>query len=186
MDLRYALRTLARTPGFTALAVATLALGIGVTTVVFTIYGSVAFRRLPVRAAEEMVRLRWRSGGFPSDQFSWSEYQRLATITRSFATVISTSTPQTITCKLQDSVPGSSEIARVRLVSANYFDALGVTPVIGRPFGSGDRAVAIVSHDLWTRKFGADPNLYGKTLSVQGESCLIQDEPGEGTVSHTR
>jgi len=173
MDLRYALRTLARTPGFTALAVATLALGIGITTVVFTIYGSVAFRRLPVRAAEEMVRLRWRSGGFPSDQFSWSEYQRLATITRSFATVISTSTPQTIICKLQDSIPGSSEIARVRLVSANYFDALGVTPEIGRPFGSGDRAVAMVSHDFWTRKLGADPNLYGKTLSVQGVALAI-------------
>ena len=65
MDFRYAFRTLARTPGFTALAVATLALGIGITTVVFTIYSSVAFRRLPVRAADEVVRLRWRSGGSP-------------------------------------------------------------------------------------------------------------------------
>src|SRR5260370_34454425 len=180
MDLRYALRTLARTPGFTALAVATLALGIGITTVVFTIYGSVAFRRLPVRAAEEMVRLPCGSGGIPPDQFCWSEYQRLATISRSFATVISTSTPQTIICKLQDSIPGSSEIARVRLVSANYFDALGVTPEIGRPFGSGDHAVAIVSHDFWTRKLRADPDLYGKTLSVQGVAlAIVGVAPGE-------
>ncbi len=173
MDLRYALRTLAKTPGFTALAIATLALCIGITTVVFTIYGSVAFRRLPVRAAEEMIRLRWRSGGFPSDQFSWSEYQQLTRITHSFATVISTSTPQTITYTLQSSIPVSSEIARVRLVSANYFDALGVTPEIGRPFGSGDHAVAIVSHDFWTRKLRADPDLYGKTLSVQGVALAI-------------
>jgi hypothetical protein len=145
MDLRYALRTLASTPGFTAMAVATLALGIGINTVVFTTYGSVAFRQLPVRAPEEMVRLRWGSGGFPSDQFSWSEYERLATITRSLGSVIATSTPQTIVCQLPDSIVSSSEVVRVRLVSANYFDALGITPAIGRPFSSGDRAVAMLS-----------------------------------------
>ena len=78
MGLRYIFRKLSSTPGFTAMAVATLALGIGINTVVFTIYASVAFRQLPVRAPDEMVRLRWRSGGFPSDQFSWSEYERLA------------------------------------------------------------------------------------------------------------
>jgi hypothetical protein len=59
MDLRYARRTLFNSPGFTALAVATLALGIGINTVVFTVYGSVAFRQLPVHAPEEMVRFRW-------------------------------------------------------------------------------------------------------------------------------
>jgi len=90
MDLRYALRTLAKTPGFTAMAVATLALGIGINTVVFTLYGSVVFRQLPVRAPEEMVRFQWRSDAFPSDQFSWGEFQRLASITRSFAPVIAT------------------------------------------------------------------------------------------------
>ena len=166
MDLRYAIRTLATTPGFTAMAVATLALGIGINTVVFTIYGSVAFRQLPVRAPEEMVRFRWSSGGFPSDQFSWSEYERLATITRSFGPVIATSTPQMIVCKLPDSTAGSSEVVRARLVSTNYFSALGVSPHIGRPFGSGDRAVAMVSHEFWTRKLRADPEIYGKTLGV--------------------
>src|SRR5947209_17228966 len=114
MGLRYILRKLSSTPGFTAMAVATLALGIGINTVVFTIYASVAFRQLPVRAPGEMVRFGWRSGGFPSDQFSWSEYERLATILRSFGPVIATSPPQTIVCKLPGSSPGSAEVVRVR------------------------------------------------------------------------
>src|SRR5438270_13595682 len=128
MGLRYIVRTLSATPGFTAMAVATLALGIGINTVVFTIYASVAFRQLPVRAPDQMVRLRWRSGEFPSDRFSWSEYQRLARTTQSFGAIIATSTPQTIFCQLPDSIAGSAEVVRLRLVSANYFDALGITP----------------------------------------------------------
>jgi putative ABC transport system permease protein len=173
MDLRYALRTLGRTPGFTVMAIATLALGIGINTVVFTIYGAVAFRQLPVRAPEEMVRFRWSSGGGPSDQFSWAEYERLATTTRSFGPVIATSTPQIIVCKLPDSIAGSSEAVRARLVSPNYFNTLGISPDIGRPFRSGDGAVAIVSHDFWIRKLRADPEIYGKTLSVQGAVLSI-------------
>src|SRR5258708_29703756 len=109
MGFRHTIRRLARTPGFTAMAVATLALGIGINTVVFTLYGSVAFRQLPVHAPEEMVRLQWSSGGSPSQQFSWSEYEHLATITHSFGSLIATSTPQTIVCQLPDSIAGSAE-----------------------------------------------------------------------------
>src|SRR5215470_4538161 len=151
-DFRYAVRTLARTPGFTAIAIATLALCIGINTVVFTFYDSVAFRRLPVRAPEEMVRFQRSSGGFPSNQFSWSEYERLATTTSSFGSFIATSTPQTIICRLPESNPGSAEVVHVRWVSDNYFDALGIRPDIGRPFRSDDRVVAMVSYDFWQRK----------------------------------
>jgi macrolide transport system ATP-binding/permease protein len=173
MDLRYAFRTLANTPGFTALAVATLALGIGINTVVFTIYGSVAFRQLAVRAPEEIVRLGWKSAGFPSGQFAWGEYERLATSAHSFASVIATSNPQTIVCKLPDSIPAGTQVVRMRLVSTNYFEALGITPRVGRSFGGSDRAVAIVSHDFWTKKLGADPEIYGKKLSTQGVDLSI-------------
>src|ERR1035438_9484973 len=68
---------------------------------------------------------------------------------------------------------GSAEVVRVRLVSANYFDALGIAPEAGRPFRSDDRAVALVSHDFWERKLHADPEIYGKTLSVQGVALSI-------------
>jgi hypothetical protein len=151
------------------MAVATLALGIGINTVVFTIYGSVAFRQLPVRAPEEMVRFQWRSGGSAADQFSWSEYERLTARVHSFTSVIATSTPQTIVGGL----PGASEIIRARFVSPNYFGALGIQPRLGRWFGSGESAVAIVSHSFWKTKLKADPDICGKTLRVQGTGLSI-------------
>lgn len=88
------------------MALATLALGIGINTVVFTIYGSVAFRQLPVRHPAELARFQWSSAGFPSDQFSWSEYERLSATVRSFAPIIATSAPQIIVCKLPDALGG--------------------------------------------------------------------------------
>lgn len=168
MDLRYIFRTLARTPGFTAVAVATLALGIGITTVVFTIYGSVALRPLPVPSPQQMVRFGWRTGGFSSGQFSWSEYERLSKTVQSFSPVLASSTPQTIIFNLPDSKADAGDVVRVRFVSANYFDALGITPKIGRAFASGDPAVAMVSHDFWTRKLHSDPEIDGKALRLKG------------------
>jgi predicted permease len=180
MDLRYILRTLARTPGFTALAVVTLALGIGIATVVFTIYGSVTLRPLPVPAAQQMVRFGWNSGGFSSGQFSWREYERLSRTVRSFSPVLASSTPQTIICNLPDFLTGTAEVVRVRFVSANYFDALGITPKIGRVFGKGDQAVAMVSHDFWTRKLRSDPEIYGKILRVRGGVLTIAGVAPDG------
>src|SRR5947209_14013437 len=103
MDFRYAVRMLAGTPGFTALAIATLALGIGINTVVFTIYDGVAFRQLPVRSPENILRLQWRSNGSTSDQFSWHEYNRLAAASNSFESLVATSSPQTVVCQFADS-----------------------------------------------------------------------------------
>jgi predicted permease len=140
---------------------------------VFTLYSSVAFHQLPVHAPEEMVRLRWQSLGLPSDQFSWSEYERLSTITRSFGTMIASTTPQTMVCQLPDSVPASGEAARVRFVSPNYFEALGIIPEIGRPFRAGERTVAVVSHDFWSRKLHADREIYGKTILLQAVALDI-------------
>lgn len=173
MVLRHIFRRLARTPGFTVMAVATLALGIGINTVVFTLYGSVAYRQLPVHAPEEMVRFAWQSDGIPSDEFSWSEAQRLSAITRSFTSVIATSTPQTFVCRLPDSKAGSTALLRARFVSVNYFQVLGITPEIGTAFDANNRGVAIVSHEFWTRELHADPEVRGKTLNIQGVPLAI-------------
>jgi len=78
---------------------------------------------------------------FPSDQFSWSEYNRLAASTRSFRDFIAVSSPQTIVI--------GGEVVRARFVSTNYFEALGVTPVIGRAFGSADRTAVVVVRFQW-------------------------------------
>jgi hypothetical protein len=167
MDFRYALRMLARTPGFTFMAIATLALGIGINTVVFTLYNAVALKPLAVRAPGELVRLQWRTDGAQSDEFSWPEYQRLAAQNHAFAAVLATSSPQSVLCQTPESGNGT-EISQVRFVSGNYFTALGVTPAIGRAFSMDDGPAVIVSHEFWTRKLGSDPGVYSKTLTVQG------------------
>ncbi|HTU46386.1 MAG TPA: FtsX-like permease family protein [Bryobacteraceae bacterium] len=173
MSFRYLVRTLARAPGFTALATATLALGIGINTVVLTVYASVAFRPLPVHAPAEMVRLRWHTTGFNSDLFSWADYERLSKMTRSFQSLLATSAPQPVICAVSDEPANSTDIVRVRFVSSNYFDALGVSPQLGRTLTAKDGQAAIVSHDFWVTKLHSDPQVYGKALRFQGGSLSI-------------
>lgn len=166
-DLRYIRRALAKTPGFTSVAVATLALGIGLTIVVFTAYAAIQFSPLHARAPEEIVRLQWRGADRDSDQFSWSEYERFSDAAHLLAPVFATSTPQTIICKLSAPLGGHDEVVRVRFVSPNYFAALGITPEIGRPLGAGEGDSVVVSHDFWKTKLGADTSVYGKTLGFE-------------------
>jgi predicted permease len=167
------MRALRRTPGFTAIAVATLALGIGINTLVFTVYSSVAFRRLPVRAPEEMVRMERQDGGSARDQFLWSEYEWLAARTHTFVALLASSTPQTLVCTFPDAKDASVEVVKVRTVSANYFEALGIRPSIGRSFGAEERGVTVVSYEFWKRKLNGDPAIYGKTLTLQGTSLSV-------------
>jgi len=149
------------------MAISTLALGIGINTLVFTLYNSVALKPLAVRAPEEISRLQWRADGSASDLFSWTEYQRTITQSRSFASVVATSTPQTVLCQIPE-LSGAPEIVQIRLVSPNYFVALGVSPVIGRAFGESDRTGVVISHDFWIRKLYSDPAVYLRTVNVQG------------------
>src|SRR4029077_4267786 len=100
MDVRYAFRMLARTPGCTLMAVITLALGIGLNTVVFTVYESVALKPLAVRSPGDIVRVAGRYDRPPIEAFSYPEYEQLRDHSRSFTLVIATSTPQSLTCSL--------------------------------------------------------------------------------------
>src|SRR5215470_4473701 len=119
MQLRYAIRTLAKPPGFVLVAVLTLALGIGFNTVVFSVYQSVALRPLSVSRPAEIVRITGRYDGPEIDQFSYAEYERLRKGTRALASIVATSAPENLVCV----PPGSqsaAEVVRARLVSANY------------------------------------------------------------------
>src|SRR5579864_4332383 len=98
MDLRYAFRMLAKTPGFTVVALLTLALGIALNTVVFTFYESVVWKPLPVPAPGEIVRVYGRQNNAAIDQFSYSEYTHLRDTNRSFASMVATSEPQSLLC----------------------------------------------------------------------------------------
>jgi hypothetical protein len=131
MDLRYALRIFSRSPGFSAIAVFTLALGIGINTVVFTLYSSVALKPIAARAPEQLVRISSSESGRPEDLFTYSQYEQIRRQSRSFSDVIASSDPEIIAARLPQARPGESETLHARLVSGNYFSALGVTPVLG-------------------------------------------------------
>jgi len=180
MDIRYAVRMLAKTPGFTTMAVITLALGIGLNTAVFTVYESVALKPLAVRSPGEIVRIAGRYNGQPVEAFSYAEYEQLRDHSRSFASVVATSAPQTILCMLPGDKPDQAQAVPVRLVSANYFEALGVNPAIGRAFGANELAVAVVSQSFWKRRLQEDPSVVGKQLTVQGAPFVILGVAPEG------
>ncbi len=167
MPLRQILRKLAGSPAFTTVAVATLALGIGICTVVFTVYDAVAFRPLPVRSPETVVRLGWRTSVDASDLFSWTEYERLRESAGSITALVAASTPQSVLCTVPGSGASSPTLLRVRFVSANYFDALGVHMQIGRAFFPNDTAVAVASHRFWTNRFGSRRELPSAPLDFR-------------------
>src|ERR1051326_552436 len=157
MDLRYALRTLSRTPGFTIVEVLTLALGIGINTIVFTIYGAVALKPIAARAPGELVRIT-------GDQlFTFDQYQQIRRQTRSFTDVIATSEPQTIVGRM-----AQPEVFRARMVSGNYFSALGVTPRLGRELIPEDRDAVVLSYEFWAHKMQSDPSVLTRTILVNG------------------
>ena len=115
MDLRYALRMLSRSPGFTAVAILTLALGIGINTIVFTLYGAVALKPIAARAPKERVRVSGTRNGDRVDLFSYEEYDRMRGQTQSFSDVIATSDPQTIIGRMPQA-KRENEVLRARLV----------------------------------------------------------------------
>jgi predicted permease len=172
-DLRYGARMLCRNPGFTAVIATTLALGIGINTIVFSFYGAVVLKPLAVRAPNEIVRLvtldrlRW------DDAFAYFQYEDLLARANSFASFIVTSTDQIMLAAKSEAKTGQQEIVRVRLVSDNYFTALGIVPELGRGFFAGDSSVGILSHEAWQRQFNADPAVIGQTLLVQNVPVTI-------------
>lgn len=173
MDLRYALRVLFRSPGFSAIAILTLALGIGINTIVFTIYSSMAMKPIAARAPSELVRISGRQNGPAIDFFSYSEFTQIRQQNHSFSEVLATSDSQILSGRLEGAQPSEAELLHARLVSNNYFNALGVEPSPGRAFAADDREVAVLSHDFWVRKLDSDPLAVTKTIQVRGTTLHI-------------
>jgi predicted permease len=173
-DLRFGARMLRRNPGFTVVVAATLALGIGINTAVFSFYGAVALKPLPVRAPEEIVRVvpaqRENKG---EDEFAYAQFDDLAARATSFAALIATSRDQQMLAVRPGADTAAPEPVMARLVSDNYFSSLGVTPILGRSFGPGDSAVGVLSEEVWRRRFEADPAVIGQTLLVQNVAVTI-------------
>ncbi len=174
-DLRYAARTLRHNPGFTVVAVLTLALGIGVNTTLFSAFNAVALKPLPVADPSSVVRLeRWFEpvmNGNIQYAFSYPEYLYLRDKCRSFASLVASSWPF--------GVPGESQKFRGQTVSGNYFDALGIHAALGRTFlaeedsAPGAHPVLVLSHAFWDSDYRQDPLVLGKTLKLNGVAFTI-------------
>jgi len=173
-DLRYGIRMLAKSPGFTALAVITLALGIGANTAIFSVINSVVLRPLPFHEPGRLVAL-WQTesapGNFPltgPDYLDWKAQSRTLEVASLYTWERATNA----------SSAGQTEAVSVNSTQANFFTVLGVQPQLGRAFDPGeDQAgknhVAILSNAFWHRQFGARSDVLGKTIELNDESYSI-------------
>ena len=167
-NLRYALRSLRRTPGFTLTAILTLALGVGLATAVFTVADALLLRRLPVRDQDRLVVL-WgqapdRTYNYP---FGLDDAREFALQTRSLERVAFFSYYGAGPKPIRDGDQVSS--LRRALVSGEFFDVLGARPTLGRALGatddvSGAAPVLVLSYGAWQRRFGGDPHVLGRQV----------------------
>ena len=189
-DFRFNLRMLRKAPGFTAIAVLTLALGIGANTAIFSVLESVLLRSLPVHDPGELVVLtdpeahgaNFGSQGGSRSLLAYSEFEYLRDHNDVFPEMFAAdSTMPDAEVVVGDSSAGHGEKqqARIKLVSGGYFATLGVKPAAGRFFDSGvDRVrggspIAVVSYSFWKQRFGLNPSLLGKTIQIHQTSFEI-------------
>ena len=181
-DLRYGARMLLKSPGFTVIAVLTLALGIGANTAIFSLTDQILLRLLPVERPDELVVLRspgpkggrvW-SDGDDAASFSYPMYKALRDRSDAFSGLLAR-----FAIPLSVAGAGQTERAEGELVSGNYFNVLGVRPALGRVFNQEDdrtpgaHPVVVLSHAYWTRRFGADPSVLNKSLTVNGTPMTV-------------
>ncbi len=174
-DLRFAVRTFVRNPGFTAAAVVVLALGIGANTAIFSVVRSVLLEQLPVAEPERLCKI-WISkpeGRIEAAPVSLPDFQEWRRELDSFQTL--GAYPAFSFHGLTLAGAGPAEELNTAYVSGGYFEAMGVRPLLGRLFTLEDdqppaaaRKVAL-SHAFWRQRFGGDPGLVGRTLRLDGE-----------------
>jgi predicted permease len=169
-DLRYSARTLRRTPGFTAAAVLSLALGIGANTAIFSLLNAVVFRLLPVNQPQELVQLTYTvptSG--PGNWNSWFGYPHFEGF-RAQSKTLSGIFGGTGMGRVNLTFHGASELAQGDAYTGNFFAVLGITPQYGRLFSEDDdrpdAAVAILSDRYWRNRFGSDPAIVGAAVTI--------------------
>jgi predicted permease len=172
-DMRYALRTFRRKPGFTIVALLILSLGIGATTVMFTVINSVLLRPLSYPEPDSLITLRVFTAAFgESWGFSNLDFADIKRASHTLTMAAWTYAGGTI------SEPGQPEYVNGRQISAELFPTLGISPVLGRTFRSdedhpGAPQVAMISYGLWQRDFGGDPGAIGKSLVYDGNPYTV-------------
>ena len=188
-DLRYAARRLAAAPGFTAAAIVTIALGVGMNTGLFSVLNAIAFRDLPASDADQLVSIhqiidertrqdRQISGS--SNRFSTSEYRAYRDGTETLEGILAYSYASAVTLGGDASV-----VVTGGLVTCNYFDVLRRAPALGSGFASdcdaeGATPTVVLAHDLWTTAFGADPGIVGREVLLNRQSFVVVGVAPEG------
>ncbi|MDR3701745.1 MAG: ABC transporter permease [Candidatus Sulfopaludibacter sp.] len=176
-DLRFAVRMLAKAPGFTAIAVLCLALGIGVNTTVFSLVDGYWTRPLPVPQAQQLVYLYTATPRDPQDSVSFPEFLDYQARAKSFSGLLATERRGGILTG-----PGFADAVQSNVVSSSYFQVLGIAAQVGRVFTPGDAAgprVLVMSHNLWQRRFGGDPSIVGRTIRINGLYTVIGIAPAD-------
>jgi len=175
-DIRYSLRGLRRSPGFTAAAVLSLALGIGANTAIFSMIRALTLRLLPVARPAELVSL-YRTGGWGKGVVSYRLYREVRERSDLFQGVIATSMAGKV--RFSPAPGGRAEFVRRVFVSGNYFAVLGIGAAMGRVFtDEDDRApggppLVVLSYDFWRNRFAGDPQILGRTLLVDEQALTV-------------
>jgi predicted permease len=177
-DLRFGVRMLLKSKGFTAVAVLSLALGIGANTAIFSVIDAAMLRALPVERPEQLVlfsRLNPQGGG---ESFTYPQFEQFRERNQVFASVFGFAYRQP-----RVNIGGSEEVALVQLASGHYFSALGIRAVLGQTFTpaidrapgavAADEQVAVISDSFWRRKFARDPAAVGKSITINGSAFNI-------------
>jgi putative ABC transport system permease protein len=174
-DVRYSLRMIAKAPGYAAIAVLTLALGIGANTTIFSWINSTLLNPIPGLASQnEMVALTLGRGDSAPFPFTYPDFESMRDGQQSFVGLLASNiAPMSLTGK------GKPERVWGMVASANYFDLLGIRPILGRGFlpeednKPGGAPVAVISYRLWQTHFGANPDVVGQTLEINQHPYTI-------------
>ncbi len=181
-DLRFALRMFRKNPGFTTVAVLTLALGIGANTAIFTVINAVMLRALPVQHPEQLVAVgnparvhSWGSGTPRTDVFSYPLYREVRDNNTVFSSVLASSNLE----NLRITIERGAENIKGRLVTENYFQTLGIGALLGQTFSSdesripGADPVLVISYGYWRTRFAGDPAVIGKKVRLNNYPFTI-------------
>jgi putative ABC transport system permease protein len=172
-DVRYGIRMLAKNPGFTAVAVLTLALGIGANTAIFSVIDGVFLRSLAVEHPDQLVLMYTMRQG-QSLSPSYADYLDLCRQNTSFSGVIGSAGHLALL-----NIAGETRIVGLRLVSDNYFSVLGISAAVGRTFVAGEdwrsykAPPVVINHGLWQTRFAGDPNIVGRTIVLNGRHLVV-------------
>ena len=181
-DIRFGARILRRTPGFTATAVLTIALGIGVNITIFSILNALLLRPLPgTTRVQELVQIGRTQRGAGFDTFAYPDYRDFRDGARSLASIAAV-----WTAPAHLSTGGASERVRAEVVSGTYFTTLGARAAVGRLLtkeddgAPGANPVVVLSHGVWERRFASDPGVVGRHVTINGVAYAVIGVAEEG------